>query len=125
MLKFFKCSHCGNIVEMIEESGVPVVCCGDKMGLMEPNTTDAATEKHVPVIEVEGREVVVKVGSVEHPMVPEHHISWIVLETNFGAQRKYLDHEGKPEARFSLLEGEEVIAAYEYCNLHGFWKAAF
>ena len=114
--------HCGNIVELLEESGVPVICCGEKMTELVPNTTDAATEKHVPVVEVSGNEVLVKVGSVEHPMLEEHHIAFIVLETNLGTQRKFLDVAGKPEARFVLAEGEEVVAAYEYCNLHGFWK---
>ena len=122
MKKLFKCMHCGNIAELLEESGVPMICCGDKMTELIPNTTDAATEKHVPVIEVSGRDVTVKIGSVEHPMVPEHHIDFIVLETNLGTQRKFLDPAGKPEAKFVLAEGEEVIAAYEYCNLHGFWK---
>jgi len=122
MKKLFKCMHCGNIVEKIEDKGVPVVCCGQKMEELVPNTTDAAAEKHVPVIEVAGSEVLVKVGSAEHPMVPEHHIAFIVLETSLGTQRKFLDPAGKPEARFILAEGEEVVAAYEYCNLHGFWK---
>ena len=122
MKKLFKCMHCGNIVEKIEDKCVPVVCCGQKMEELVPNTTDAAQEKHVPVIEVSGRDVVVKVGSVEHPMLEEHHIAFIVLETNLGTQRKFLDVAGKPEAKFVLAEGEEVVAAYEYCNLHGFWK---
>ena len=122
MKKLFKCMHCGNIVEKIEDKGVPVVCCGQKMEELVPNTTDAAQEKHVPVIEVSGSDVVVKVGSVEHPMLEEHHIAFIVLETNLGTQRKFLDVAGKPEAKFVLAEGEEVVAAYEYCNLHGFWK---
>lgn len=122
MKKFFRCAHCGNIVEMVVESGVPVVCCGENMQLLEPNTTDAAVEKHVPVVEVAGKEVTVKVGSVEHPMMPEHHIELIILETNLGTQKKYLDPAGKPVAQFALLDGEKVVAAYEYCNLHGFWK---
>ena len=122
MKKLFKCMHCGNIAELLEESGVPMICCGDKMTELVPNTTDAATEKHVPVIEVSGSNVTVKIGSAEHPMVPEHHIDFIVLETNLGTQRKFLDPAGKPEAKFVLAEGEEVVAAYEYCNLHGFWK---
>lgn len=122
MKKLFKCMHCGNIAELLEESGVPMVCCGDKMTELVPNTTDAATEKHVPAIEVDGNVVTVKIGSVEHPMVPEHHIDFIVLETNLGTQRKFLDPAGKPEAKFVLAEGEEVVAAYEYCNIHGFWK---
>ena len=123
MLKLYKCAHCGNIVEMVEDRGVNPVCCGELMQELVPNTTDAAQEKHVPVIEVEGNKVVVKVGSVAHPMQEEHHIAFIILETNKGVQRKALDHVGAPEAEFILGEGEQVIAAYEYCNLHGFWKA--
>lgn len=99
------------------------MCCGQKMTELVPNTTDAATEKHVPVIEVSGNEVTVKVGSVEHPMLPEHHIAFIILETTEGTQKKFLSVDGKPEAKFVLAEGEKVVAAYEYCNLHGFWKA--
>lgn len=123
MLKLYKCAHCGNIVEMVEDHGVNPVCCGEAMQLLNPNTTDAATEKHVPVVEMEGNKVVVKVGSVEHPMTEEHHISFIILETSVGVQRKDLDPAGKPEAEFILAEGEKAVAAYEYCNLHGFWKA--
>lgn len=123
MLKLYKCAHCGNIVEMVEDKGVNPVCCGEPMQHLVPNTTDAAQEKHVPVIEVEGNKVKVKVGSVAHPMVEEHHIAFIILETDKGVQRKALDPVGAPEAEFILAEGEKVIAAYEYCNLHGFWKA--
>lgn len=124
MVKLFKCAHCGNIIEMVEDKGVKVVCCGEPMQLLDPNTTDAATEKHVPVVESDGNKVVVKVGSVEHPMLEEHHISFIILETDKGVQKKYLDPAGKPEAEFVLADGEKAAAAYEYCNLHGFWKAA-
>ena len=93
------------------------------MDLLNPNTTDAAQEKHVPVVTVDGTRVTVSVGSAEHPMMDEHHISFIILETNQGSQIKYLNHTGKPAAEFALAEGEKPIAAYEYCNLHGFWKA--
>ena len=124
MVKLYKCSHCGNIIEMVEDKGVKVVCCGEPMQLLDPNTTDAATEKHVPVVESAGNKVTVKVGSVEHPMTEEHHISFIILETDRGVQRKDLDPAGKPEAEFVLADGEKAVAAYEYCNLHGFWKAA-
>lgn len=123
MVKLFRCSHCGNIVEKIEDSGVPVVCCGEPMVELVPNTTDAATEKHVPVVEVEGDIVKVTVGSVEHPMTEEHHISFIMLETSEGVYRKPLDPTGKPHAEFALKAGEKALTAYEYCNLHGFWKA--
>jgi superoxide reductase len=90
---------------------------------MKANTTDAATEKHVPVIEIDGQSVTVTVGSVEHPMLPEHFIGWIVLETKMGNQRKILNPGDKPVAKFMMCEGDEVVAAYEYCNLHGLWKA--
>jgi superoxide reductase len=122
MLKVLKCKHCGNMVKMIEDKGVPVVCCGEPMTVLEPNTTDAALEKHVPVVTVEGSKVTVAVGSVEHPMLPEHYITSVFLETNQAVHEKYLAAGEKPEAVFALNEGEEVVAAYEYCNLHGFWK---
>jgi superoxide reductase len=121
--KFYRCSHCGNIVEMIEDHNVPVMCCGEFMQEMKAGTTDAAVEKHVPVYEVEGNVVNVKVGSVEHPMVAEHYIQWIVLQTNQGVQIKYLEPENPPVASFVLAEGEEVEAVLEYCNLHGLWQA--
>lgn len=123
MVKVLKCMHCGNIIEMVEDKGVPVVCCGEKMTVLEPNTTDAAGEKHVPLICVDGNRVAVSVGSVEHPMTEEHHIAFILLETTQGIQRKTLDPTGKPEANFYLSEDEKPVAVYEYCNLHGFWKA--
>lgn len=121
-LKFFRCAHCKNIIVKVEDKGVPVVCCGEKMAELVPNTSDGAGEKHVPVVAVEGGKVTVKVGEVAHPMLEEHHIAWIVLETNKGFQIKYLDHTGAPEAVFALAEGESAVAAYEYCNLHGLWK---
>ena len=120
--RFFKCNHCKNIIVMVEDKGVPVMCCGEKMQEMKANTSDGASEKHVPVVEVNGKEVKVIVGDVTHPMLEEHHIAWIYLHTNQGGQLKYLDHVGAPEAVFVLAEGEELIAAYEYCNLHGLWK---
>lgn len=122
-MKFYVCKHCGNIIAFAEDKGVPVVCCGEKMSELIPGSTDAATEKHVPVIEVNGNLVTVTVGEVEHPMLEEHHIGWIALETKEGNQRKTLPVDGKPQATFALTEGDEVVAAYEYCNLHGLWKA--
>ena len=122
-MTFFKCEHCGNIIVHINDSGVRCVCCGEEMKRLEPNTTDAAGEKHVPVIKVEGQNVTVTVGSVEHPMLDAHYIMWILLETKEGRQRKSLKPGAKPVATFALTEGDTVIAAYEYCNLHGLWKA--
>ena len=122
-LKFFRCEHCGNIVEMIEDKGVPVVCCGQRMTELVAGTSDGAREKHGPVYEVNGSTVLVKVGEVAHPMIPEHYIQWIVLQTKNGVQRRELKPGEKPEAIFALCEGDEVVAVYAYCNLHGLWKA--
>ncbi|MCI1720963.1 MAG: desulfoferrodoxin [Bacteroidales bacterium] len=121
-VKFFRCRHCGNIIAYVHSSGVKVVCCGEPMQELVPNTTDAAQEKHVPVVEVSGNNVTVTVGSVEHPMTPEHYIQWICLQTKQGNQRKELKPGEKPCACFTLCEGDEVVAAFEYCNLHGLWK---
>jgi superoxide reductase len=122
-MKLYRCNHCGNIVSKLNDSGVPVVCCGEPMEEINPNTTDAAQEKHVPVIQIDGREVTVNVGSVDHPMMDEHYITFIILETRQGRQRKELKPGSAPQAKFTITEDDEVLAAYEYCNLHGFWKA--
>lgn len=121
--KFYICRHCGNIIGMIESSGVPVVCCGEKMEQLIPNTTEAAGEKHVPVVTVEGNTVSVKVGSVEHPMTDDHYIQWIYLETEKGGQRKNLKPGETPAAKF-VLEDDEPVGVYAYCNLHGLWYGA-
>lgn len=122
MSKFYVCSHCGNIVELVKNVGVPLFCCGEKMSPLVPNTTDAAGEKHVPAVEVKGKEVVVKVGEVTHPMTEEHLIQWIYLETDKGSQIRYLTAQDAPEATF-VIGDEKPVAVYEYCNLHGLWKA--
>ena len=122
-MKFYICEHCGNIIAMVRDKGVPVMCCGQKMTEIIPGTTEAAVEKHIPVFEVKDSKVYVTVGSVEHPMLPEHYIEWIALETNLGNQRKTLAPGSAPKAEFALLEGEEVRAVYAYCNLHSLWKA--
>lgn len=121
--KLYICKHCGNIVEMIDDSGVIPVCCGEAMHELVANTTDGATEKHVPVVTMNGNEVKVVVGSVAHPMETAHFIEFIQLQTTNGLQRKVLQPGTKPEAVFALAAGEKAIAAYEYCNLHGLWKA--
>lgn len=119
--KFYICKHCGNMIGMIQSSGVNVVCCGDPMTELKPNTVEASQEKHLPVVTIEGNIVKVKVGSVEHPMTEEHHIAWIYLETEQGGQRKKLAVGSKPEAEFALAGVDKVIGVYEYCNLHGLW----
>lgn len=121
--KFYICKRCGNIIEMVKPSGVPVVCCGEPMTELVPGTVEAAVEKHIPVYEVKDGKVSVTVGSVEHPMAPEHYIEWISLQTKQGFQRKALKPGDAPKACFSLCEGDEVVAVYAYCNLHGLWKA--
>jgi superoxide reductase len=123
--KIFRCNHCGNIITHLTNSGVPVVCCGEKMVELVPNTTDAATEKHVPDVKVDGKKVIVTVGSVEHPMVEEHFIEWILVETKQGVQVKWLKAGQKPTHEFVLSEGDELVAVYEYCNLHGLWVKNF
>lgn len=122
-MKFFKCETCGNIIEFMNNSGVPVMCCGKKMMELIPGTSDGAAEKHVPVIAQEGAKVTVMIGEVEHPMVEAHYIQWIVLETKMGSQKVFLNPGEAPKAEFVLADGDEVVAAYEYCNLHGLWKA--
>jgi superoxide reductase len=122
-MKFYVCKHCGNIIAYVKSSGVPVVCCGDEMTELVPGTVDASLEKHVPVVKVEGNKVYVTVGSVPHPMLPEHYIEWIALQTKYGNQRKALTPGSEPKACFSICDGDEVEAVYEYCNLHKLWKA--
>lgn len=122
-MKFFRCDHCGNFVGVINDAGVPMMCCGQKMTEVVAGTTDAAVEKHVPVVTVDGNIVKVVVGSVEHPMIEEHYIEWIALETEKGAQRKTLKAGDAPAAEFALTADDKVVAAYAYCNLHGLWKS--
>ena len=121
-MKYFVCENCGNIVEYVKESGVPVVCCGQRMTELVPGTGDGAHEKHVPVVTVSGDKVLVEIGEVEHPMVEEHYIQWIAIETTRVYQRVKLSPADKPRAEFCLAGGEEFVAAYEYCNIHGLWK---
>ncbi len=121
--KFYICKHCGNIVGKIEDSGVPLVCCGEKMAELVPNTTDASQEKHVPVIKLDGAKVTIDIGSVPHPMTEEHHISWVYLQTEKGGQRKNLEHTGAPSVTFALTDDDKLVSVFAYCNLHGLWKA--
>ena len=122
-MKFYRCSHCGQIIAIVKETGVPVVCCGEPMAEVIPGTTDASLEKHVPVFTVEGNKVHVSVGSAAHPMLPEHYIEWVAIETRSGNQRKQLSPGDEPKVCFSICDGDEVKAVYAYCNLHSLWKA--
>ena len=121
-MKFYICKNNGNIVTFLQN--VPAAGIDGSMDLTEliPGSVDAATEKHVPDVTRSGNTLTVNVGSVAHPMLPAHFIQWIAVETNQGSQIKYLKPETAPEAVFALADGEEAIAVYEYCNLHGLWK---
>ncbi len=122
-MEFYICNHCGNITTFVENKGVPVVCCGEKMHKIEPGTVDAAVEKHVPVYTVDGNTVTVNVGSVTHPMTVEHLINWVALETEQGTQIKHLKADGEPVVAFALAKDDAVKKVYAYCNLHGLWSA--
>lgn len=120
-LQFFKCMHCGNVAVKLFDKGVPLVCCGEPMQLLVAGTTDGAVEKHIPVVTA-GDVIHVEVGSVLHPMEEAHFITMIVLETTKGFQVKHLAPGEEPKADFTVAPGEEAVAVYEYCNLHGLWK---
>lgn len=122
-LRFLVCEHCGNMVAMVKDTGIPILCCGQKMRELAPNTTEGAGEKHVPVYRVEGNRVMVSVGSTAHPMLDEHSIEWVALQTKLGAQYKTLNPGHSPEVCFALCDADEVEAVFAYCNLHGLWKA--
>ena len=119
--KFYVCAHCGNIVEMVHDAGVPVVCCGQKMDELVPNSVEASGEKHIPAVSVHEEYVEVNVGSVDHPMVDVHWIEWVQLQTDKGSYRHYLNPGEAPYVKF-LLNVEKPLAVYAYCNLHGLWK---
>lgn len=121
--KFYRCNLCGKIIGIIESTGVPTICCGQEMKELIANTEDASTEKHVPKVTVDGNIVTVEIGSVPHPMVPEHYIQWVYLQTEQGGQRKCLTPDDEPKVTFALTDDDKAVSAYEYCNLHGLWKA--
>ena len=121
--KFFKCAHCGNLVATLTDSGVPMMCCGQKMTELKPGVVEASVEKHLPVYTLEGSKLYAFVGDVEHPMLAEHYIEWIALVTRGGVQIKRLSPADKPAACFTVAEGDEAEAVYAYCNLHGLWMA--
>jgi superoxide reductase len=121
--KFYICKHCGNIVEFIENTGVPLVCCGEKMNELVANTTDASVEKHVPVFKVDGNIITIYIGSNPHPMIPAHYITWVYIQTDSGIQRKALAPDNEPTVKFSLIDDDKLRSVFAYCNLHGLWKA--
>ncbi len=120
-IRLFRCEHCGNIAIKVVDSAVPLVCCGQKMTELVPASIDAALEKHVPVVQVEGNKVHVEVGEVLHPMTEEHLIQMIILQTARGFQFIKLTEVDKPVADFVIAEGDKAEKVFEYCNLHGLW----
>lgn len=121
-LEIYKCDVCGNMVEVVHAGGGELVCCGQAMKLLKENTEDAATEKHVPVIEKTADGVIVKVGEVAHPMEDKHYIEWVqVILPDGKSMRQFLEPGAAPEAEFKGAAGD--VTAREYCNLHGLWKA--
>ena len=121
MVKFYICETCKNIITKIVDSKVPVVCCGKPMKELVPGAVDGALEKHVPAVTIDGKTVKVQIGEVIHPMLAEHYIQFIALETKNGCQIKNLKAGDEPKAEFVLADGDEAVAVYEYCNLHGLW----
>lgn len=122
-MKFYQCAICGQIAAIVKETGVPLVCCGQEMNELIPGSVDASVEKHVPMIENDGDKIFVTVGSTPHPMTKEHHIEWVSLQSRFGNQRKALKPGMEPKVCFRVCEGDEILAVYAYCNLHGLWNA--
>jgi len=121
-LEVYKCEACGNIVEVLEGGAGELVCCGEPMELYTEQTADAAVEKHVPVIEKTDDGVLVKVGSVPHPMDAEHYIMWIELLADGKAYRQFLKPGDEPQAMFAVTG--DALTARELCNVHGLWKGA-
>ena len=121
---FYQCATCKTIAIKVNDGGGEMSCCGEPMAVLEPNSTDAAGEKHVPVIERDGDAVTVKVGSVAHPMEEDHSIQWVYITTEEGVLSKCLKPGEPPVATFDLA-GQTPLEAFEFCNKHGLWKAEF
>ncbi len=119
--RFYICKHCGNIIGKIKDAGVPMMCCGEVMPSLVPNTVEASVEKHLPVVSVDGNIVSVEVGSVTHPSTEEHYIEWIFVQTEKGGQRKAFKPGDTPATKFAFVD-DKPLAVYAYCNLHGLWK---
>ena len=122
-VQFFICNHCGNIIAMIKDRGVPIKCCGENMQQITAGTSDGAKEKHIPVYHTKGETVTVSVGAAEHPMTPEHYIDWVCLETQKGFQIKKLSPDMSAKVSFCLTKDDKVSSVYAFCNLHSLWKA--
>lgn len=120
--KFYVCERCGNLVGMINNAGIKMMCCGKVMDELVANTVDASTEKHIPTVNIEKNTVSVKVGSIDHPMTKEHYIGWVYISSEKGGQRKCLSIGEQPVVKFAITEDDKVLDVFAYCNLHGLWK---
>lgn len=121
-MKFYYCDTCNSIFTFVNKPTENLNCCGNPLKELIPNSTMASVEKHVPVVEKVGNLITVRVGKEAHPMLPEHYIEWVVLETTQGYQLRNLKPGDAPMAEFVLAKGEEVLTAYAYCNIHKLWK---
>ena len=119
--KFYLCKHCGNMIGLIEDKGVPMTCCGEEMTELVANTEEAIVEKHLPEVTMSGNNMSVQVGSMPHPMEEAHHIMFVYVETERGGQRKCFRIGEEPQLCFSFTD-DKPLAVYAYCNLHGMWK---
>ncbi len=122
-LVFYKCSVCGNVAIKLVDSTIPMVCCGQMMQVLNANTTDAAQEKHLPVVEKTKNLVNVKIGSIPHPMTEEHYIQFVVLKSDKNVYVHEFNPNDAPETNFTIAPSEKVEEVYAYCNLHSLWKA--
>ena len=120
--KYLICKNCGCIAAVLQNKKIPLYCDGEEMQELIPGTTDAAGEKHIPVYKLEGNTVHVSVGAAEHPMMAEHYIEWICLETEHVIQYAHLEPNDKPRAKFAICDGDEVRAVYAFCNKHDLWR---
>lgn len=120
--KYYICETCNKIITTLKDAPVPTMCCGTAMKELVPGEVDAAQEKHVPVVKVDGKKITVTVGEVTHPMLEEHFIEWISIISKEGSQVKALKPGDEPKAVFALSEDDEFVSAFAYCNMHGSWK---
>ena len=119
--EFFICEFCGNIVTKINDSNVPLFCCNKPITKLEVGSIEASHEKHIPVVNISNNKIIITIGEIEHPMIEEHSILWIMLITNEGEYLKYLNVGNKPIVEF-IINDERPLSVYAYCNLHGLWK---
>lgn len=124
-MKFYECKTCGNVMVLFEDYDVIPVCCGNTMDLINPLSKDGAYEKHVPIIARTGNNIEIIISSVPHPMLEEHYIKWIVLETNKGMYIRNLKPKDEPKAKFVIQEDERPLRAYEFCSVHSLWLSDY